>query len=531
MADSLRRTQGNQTPYRNTAIDGALGREAHREQNGAARATRVNGNSTAAASSVVGGREAHTETLISARPREAHLGTVISATPRGTVSVGALQRLGALLQRDENLARRLAKNPRRALASLDFISERDKEVLAGINSQFWSEVAAVSGTPQRAGGKGGVLEGVTGGAVQLPESSAADPFGGSAPMGWGNIGGPSGPGIVVGNGVTLGGRSTGGGHSSGDGTDAPPSGVVDYGFDTGNAADPRSPTGRRFGGGGQGGGGNPFLGNANPPGYIYGDPSEGGGVSGGRLPSRAVLAGSAWRALHPGRDVADNPDGGTPATPPTAATPSTPAAPSTVLYIWPDGTIHEAPAPAPAPEPASAAPGQTGWTNREIGWAVAGGVVGATIGGALLGGNPVFRGVAGFSLGVLGVYAGYGYAHKKPDDPADPALVGGSGGPGGPRAFAASRAAQHAVRLYMPAPDDVGPGSPRSAGYGPGSLSARNDSRALYRDRGNLYMPAPDDSSPGSPRSTGATLETRAGLGGQDFMPAPDDPRTGGPRG
>lgn len=93
MAGSLRLTQGNQTPYQNLAISAAVAREAHHEQSGGARPTRVNADATSVDSRVVGIREAQTETRVSAMPREAHLETAASAIPRRTVSVAGLQRL------------------------------------------------------------------------------------------------------------------------------------------------------------------------------------------------------------------------------------------------------------------------------------------------------------------------------------------------------------------------------------------------------------------------------------------------------
>jgi hypothetical protein len=128
----------------------------------------------------------------------------IGATARrATVSVTALQRLGGLLQRDENLARKLAKNPRRALAAMDFISDRDKQVLAGINPQFWSQVAAVSDTFQAANSKRAMA-----GLAEAPVSIATTPGGynpeGAGAYGFGDFnnlllggGGPT-PGIPFG---------------------------------------------------------------------------------------------------------------------------------------------------------------------------------------------------------------------------------------------------------------------------------------------------------------------------------------------
>jgi hypothetical protein len=144
-----------------------------------------------------------------------------------------LQRLGAHLATDENFARKLQKDRRRAIAGVDFLSDEDKHLLGNIDTIPWDNLAAVAQNYQAAAGKSGIIAGVSGGAVHLPDGSVVDLTGGSAPMGWGGIGPPSGPGINVGNGITIGGRR-GTGHGSGDGEGGPPDGgVVDYGFGTG----------------------------------------------------------------------------------------------------------------------------------------------------------------------------------------------------------------------------------------------------------------------------------------------------------
>jgi hypothetical protein len=216
MAGSLRLTQGNQTPYRNPAISAAVGREAHHEQSGGARPTRVNADVTSVDSRVAGIREAQSETRVSAMPREAHLETAAAAIPRRTVSVAGLQRLGALLERDENLARKLAKNPRRALASVDFISERDKDVLAGIDPQLWNQIAAVSDNFQVAVGER-ALAGLPDVASSASDFGAGyDPAAGGG-YGWGGVGPPSGRGIDVGGGLTAHPRGHGGAPPGGEG--------------------------------------------------------------------------------------------------------------------------------------------------------------------------------------------------------------------------------------------------------------------------------------------------------------------------
>jgi len=209
MADSRRLIQGNRTPYRSAAIDAALGREAHREQSGGQRATRANANTATAGSGGLEGREAHLETLA-------------SATPRGTVSAGALQRLEALLRRDENLARKLAKNPRRALAAVDFMSDRDKQLLGGIDKHLLKQLADASDNFQVAVSKRAMA-----GLADAPLSVGGgyDPAADN-PLG---IGLPQGKGIDVGGGVVVHSGAGGGGYWNADG-DAVPGGAPGAGF-------------------------------------------------------------------------------------------------------------------------------------------------------------------------------------------------------------------------------------------------------------------------------------------------------------
>jgi hypothetical protein len=309
MADSRRVLHGNQNRYRNAALDATLGREAHRER-GATQTARVasNANAAMAARTMMGSREGHAETRVSPAPREAHFESAAErATPRGTVSADRLQRLGALLQRDENLARKLAKNPRRALASLDFISERDKQILAGIDPQFWSQVAAVSDNFNVAAGKR-AMAGLADAPLSI-DGGTGYGSGGGTPYGWGGIGPPQGRGVGVGNGVFVHPGGRGGSGQGAEGDEGGGLGITDYGFGHGNAGAP-SVGGHRVGvtGAGSGSGGSRF---SDPLGYgaigMHGDGPGGGGISGGSLPSRAVLAGSAWKALHPGRDASDDP--------------------------------------------------------------------------------------------------------------------------------------------------------------------------------------------------------------------------------
>jgi hypothetical protein len=516
MADPLRLTQGNQTLYRNPAVSAALGREAHQEQSGGARPPRVDANGATVDSRVVGIREAQTETRVAAMPREAHLESIVSAIPTRSVSVGGLQRLGALLKRDENLARKLAKNPRRALASVDFISERDKDVLAGIDPQLWSQLAAVSDKVQVAVSKRALA-----GLADIPGSPsdlAGDYNGaGGGALGWEGIGPPRGRGVGVGNGVFVHPGGRGGSPHGGEGDEGGGFEIPDYGFDHGNAGDP-SVGGHRVGKKG-GGGGSHFN---DPLGYsalgMHGDAFEGGGISGGRLPSRAVLAGSGWRALHPGRDVSDDDP-----KKPDAGTPDAGAGGTTGTRLMPLA--------GPNAMTDSYTPTTPSVTAGELAMMGVGGLVGTLLGGWA--GVALSSEAAAVGLGIGGLigggYGGYRIAHHFGWMPADDGF-GGTGG--GPRSQALNRFAggQDAGR-FIPADDGNG-----GNGRGPRSNVSMP----------GVYVPADDGygGTGGGPRSMGGALTpsttvahtVRTARARPDSpwnavsKPDPDNPSAPGPR-
>ena len=453
--------------------------------------------------------------------REAHLESFRPRTAPSTVRAAALERLGAHLAADENFGRKLSKDAARALNGVNYLTEREKRILAGLDKRAWGALVEASDKFKVAVGKKSL--------AGLPSGSQFGDveFGGrgGAPADWG--GGrttPGGPGITLGSGFKVPGRA-GGGASSGatlgggddDGGRGGGSGHFgSYGGYTGhgNAGDPKSPTGGPIGGppGGGGRGGSPFQGTADRYTGIgkHGDAYGGGGISGGSLPSRAVLAGSAWKALHPGRDISDdpkNPDAGTPNigaggpldTPaePHGADPGAPGSP-------PGGP--NVPAPKSPPMTPDSGAGHRVPAGHSIAWDIG---VGAVVGT----GTGVVASLGWWSLGVGVIGAGVGaLVHKLHHMPADTDLTGGSGGgggPGGPRA----RALQQGV-YYMPADDTTGtsPTGPRSqilrslrsaAFYRPSddATGAPPGPRSRSAPEGSLYMPAPDDPRPGNPHS------------------------------
>lgn len=257
----------------------------------------------------------------------------------------------------------------------------------------------------------------------------------------------------------------------------------------GSAMDPKAPTGERLGA--RGGTGRGAIQLQIPGGYgnIGWHGGLEAGISGGSLPSRAVLAGGAWRALHPGRDASDDPkkpdsgpDGGTP--PPPSGTPPQPPGtpppqgggnppepqgpPLTETYKHKDP--NQAPTVALAPDS----------YLRDI-------AIGATIGA--IGGYAAGEG--SLVLGGIGL------------------VVGGGIG-----------AATHYF-FHMPADDGTGPVGPRT----------HLGTEARF-DQTSRFLPSDDVGSPTGPRSSEARMH--AGMAGfaaraRDFMPPPDGPEGGGP--
>jgi len=192
--------------------------------------------------------------------REAHLESVSARSAPSTVRASALERLGAHLAADENFGRKLSKDAARALNGVDYLTDREKHLLAGMDKRAWAELVEASDKFKVAVGKKAAA-GVPTGPSQVGDYLDGFEFGGhgGAPSDWG--GGrttPGGPGITLGNGIKVGGH-LGGGGSSGSALGGSDDGgrgrggfgsLGDFGGDTahGNAGDPKSPTGGRFGG-------------------------------------------------------------------------------------------------------------------------------------------------------------------------------------------------------------------------------------------------------------------------------------------
>jgi len=305
MSASRRVLESLNRPYSAAVLDAAVEREARRGS----------GGSRSSPDSRTGFAEPF---------REAHLESVSSRITPSTVRASALERLGAHLAADENFGRKLSKDAARALNGVDYLTDREKHLLAGMDKRAWGALVEASDKFKVAVGKKAVA-GVPTGPSQVGDYLDGFKFGGhgGAPSGWG--GGrttPGGPGITLGNGMKVGG-SAGGGGSSGSALGSSDDGgrggggfgsLGDFGGYTGhgNAGDPKLPTGGTSSGrpGGGLGGGSALQGIADRYTGIgmYGDPYGGGGISGGNLPSRAVLAGSAWKALHPGAQVGEEPE-------------------------------------------------------------------------------------------------------------------------------------------------------------------------------------------------------------------------------
>lgn len=226
-------------PYASATLDAAVERQQRRDAGG----------------SPPPAGPAPPETSGMVRAREAHHESFTSRPPPSTVRAEVLQRLGIQLSQDENFGRKLSKDARRALAGVEYLTERERHVLAGIDNTAWAQLAAasdkykqaavgprgVAGIPQtgmspgEVRGKGNLGDGADGG------GGAAGYFGGSlGRLGLGGRGTPDNP--TGGRGVDLGGGSDWG-------SNAP---------HRGNAMDPRSPTGGSLGGSGGGRGGSPF---------------------------------------------------------------------------------------------------------------------------------------------------------------------------------------------------------------------------------------------------------------------------------
>ncbi len=276
MSASRRVLESVNRPYSAAVLDAAVEREARRGS----------GGSRSSPDSRTGFAEPF---------REAHLESVSSRITPSTVRASALERLGAHLAADENFGRKLSKDAARALNGVDYLTDREKHLLAGMDKRAWGALVEASDKFKVAVGKKAVA-GVPAGSSQLGDYLNGFKFGGGAgAYGWGDVRTPDGPGNTLGSGKTVGGHAGGGaGGSAVGGSDDGGRGgggsghFGNYGGYTGhgNAGDPKSPAGSTIGGrpGGVGGGSGPFQGTADRytgigmHGDPYGTPSSAGAL-------------------------------------------------------------------------------------------------------------------------------------------------------------------------------------------------------------------------------------------------------------
>jgi len=155
--------------------------------------------------------------------REAHLESVSSRSAPSTVRASALERLGAHLAADENFGRRLSKDAARALNGVDYLTDRERHLLAGLDKRAWGALVEASDKFKVAIGKRAAA-GVPSGPSQLGDYLGDIKFGGhrGAPSDWaGGRTTPSGPGVTLGNGMKVGGQAgAGSGSPLGGGDEA-----------------------------------------------------------------------------------------------------------------------------------------------------------------------------------------------------------------------------------------------------------------------------------------------------------------------
>jgi len=139
--------------------------------------------------------------------REAHLESVSPRSAPSTVRASALERLGAHLAADENFGRKLSKDAARALNGVDYLTDREKHLLAGMDKRAWGALVEASDKFKVAVGKRAVA-GVPAGLSQLGDYLNGFKFGGGAgAYGWGDLTTPGGPSITLASGKKVGGRT------------------------------------------------------------------------------------------------------------------------------------------------------------------------------------------------------------------------------------------------------------------------------------------------------------------------------------
>ena len=150
--------------------------------------------------------------------REAHLESVTTRSAPSTVRAWALERLGAHLAADENFGRKLSNDAARALNGVDYLTDRERHILAGADKRVWAQLADASDKFHVASGKKGVA-GVPSGPSSIGDYLNGFKFGsgGGGPADWQNASTPGRGGITLGSGVKVPG-SAGGGPSGGSGS-------------------------------------------------------------------------------------------------------------------------------------------------------------------------------------------------------------------------------------------------------------------------------------------------------------------------
>ena len=408
----------------------------------------------------------------------------------------AAVRLIVHLATDENGSRGRMGSAKKYLDQLPNMTLEERRALAGLNDDEAARLASVAekyaksigargryGVPVGAGagaleelgnygkpGAGGPFDGGPGRLGGLGRGSPMDPTGRGGPDVAGLLGGGQGPGFNLSGNPYLGGKGGRG--------------------DSGGVRDPRLGGGPDLGSlGGIGGGPgleipegvkDPWRGSPDDGTFGYGT-----GVSTAQLPN------SAWKALHPGGQVSEDPKKPPPPPPPKDEKKGT---------VDPNVVISKAntkQAPTERPD------------DRITAAAIGGGVAGAVI--ALERGGPAAI-PTGFVLGAVGgvavTYLSWRIRGFRPSDDDT------GTGPGGPRARVSNQARSDDV--FMPAPDDPGPVGPSARTREPGStfrpaddgsgpvgpVGPRSNTAAAYRDRGGFFLPNPDDpNGPSSPRA------------------------------
>jgi hypothetical protein len=424
--------------------------------------------------------------------REAHLESVSSRSAPSTVRAAALERLGAHLAADENFGRKLSKDAARALNGVDYLTDREKHILSGVDARAWAALAAASDKFKVAVGKKAAA-GVPAGPSQVGDYLNGFQFGGAAgTYGWGDVKTPGGQGITLSTGKKIGGHA-GGGASSGAGPGSGDDGgrgggglgtIGDLGGyrGHGDAGQPSAPTG------GPGGGYRPTV------------------VSKGGLPENSgvehIGTRAGWAA-----EVELNPPKPVEPAPPLGLPPTAPAH-ITVMVPTSGGESKERTFPLVSKKEWKQYLDKLHvWEDRRYWYNM--------------------RELEEWKLALQQLPPANPPKEPPPEPPPDPTAIPnpeGTGGPGpvGPWSREGARDRQVSLGFLLPNPEGTG-------GGGPVNPWSRGASRGAYTALGRYAMPNPEGT--GNPGPVGPSLradEVRIDRNG-DVMPNPDDPR--GPTG